>query len=102
MNSINGNKRNEQISYELENGEPLIWDESSESDLDEFMEFAINGLGNHFGYDHSIFGFKDGIEEPYHVATCRGKEFALDCVEMFNNVGLTCAVYPKNVSEILE
>jgi hypothetical protein len=35
------------------------------------------------------------IKEPCHVATCRGKEFALKCVMMFNNVGMTCAVYPK-------
>jgi len=102
MNSINSKKRNEQISYELENGEPLIWDESSQSNLEEFLEFAINGLGNNFGYDYIICGFKDGIKEPYHVATCRGKEFALDCVVMFNNAGLTCAVYPKNESDILD
>lgn len=95
MNSTIKNRRNEQVWTEIKNGEPFIWTEKCKGELVEFLEYAINGTLRNYGYDHIIYGYKTGVEEPFHVATCRGKEFALDCVMMFNNAGLTCAVYPK-------
>jgi hypothetical protein len=89
------NTKDKEISNELKNGEPFIWTEKCQGELHDFLEFAVNGVGLKYGYDHLICGYKDGIKEPCHVVTCRGKEFALKCVMMFNNVGMTCAVYPK-------
>ena len=88
-------KKYKQVSTELNNGEPFIWTEKSKGGIHEFLDFAIYGVGLKYGYDHIICGYKDGIKEPCQVATCRGKEFALKCVIMFNNVGMTCVVYPK-------
>jgi hypothetical protein len=101
MNKTKTNTRDKQISIELKNGEAFIWDSNSNNlELEEFLNWAVNGLGQDYGYDRLIFAHdakEDGAGDspPKAVATCRGDEEAFKTVIMFNECGLICAVRNK-------
>lgn len=99
------NKRDRQIMQQLRNGKAFIWDSNSDKlELEEFIDWAVNGLGQDYGYDRLIFAFdakKDDAGDanpPKAVATCRGDEEAFKTVIMFNECGLVCNLErkPKN------
>jgi hypothetical protein len=102
LDDLDEKKIEHRIQQQLDNGESFIWDSNSDKqELEEFLDYAINGLGQHYGYDRLIFGFdaKEGDtgddSPPKAVAACRGDEEAFKTVLLFNEGGLICIVKNK-------
>ena len=87
-------ENDKEIRDALENGQTWIWENESKSSLEEFIDYAVNGLSQ-FGYDHLIYGYDSNSEEPSAVGVCRGNVFALEAVLLFNDCNLKCIVHVK-------
>jgi hypothetical protein len=83
-----------EVSIDLNIGEPVICSNITQDSFNEFIEYVLEGLKPHYGYDHIILAYKNRGKIPTHVAACKGKEFALEMVIQFNQEGLRCTVNP--------
>jgi hypothetical protein len=93
----NTEKTNVKKGVNPKKGESIIWDDTQTQSVEEFMDFAINGLAHHFNYNSLVFGFiynksKTKFKTPNVIGTCRGNVELAKLFKLFSDLGLVCVV----------
>jgi hypothetical protein len=97
-------------SINLEKGEALIWDKREDKPVEEFLDFAINGLAPNYHYNFLVCGYLPHTQFLSHVkknysslaqipdviGVCRGEKEMIDLFVTFSNQDYLCRMFRIN------